>query len=734
MAKDFYQKLFSKSMQSTKLVIKAAWNDVRLNQFGQLFPAKPTVLNLLINDICNSHCQMCLIWQRKRDREITSNELAYILRDSLFNKVRSIGVSGGEPTLRSDLPEIFRVITEKRPRIHAVSIITNAILVDQTLSRILGAADICQQAGIRFNVMVSLDGVGEVHDQIRGRKGNFETAMQVIHYLKDKTEIPVLFGCTITKDNVWHVDELLDFAQLENIYGRFRIAEFIQRLYNDTQKKYIRNFTSEESFHLALFFTKLEHDFETNPTYQRTYRNIRSMLFEGSPRMIGCPYQTHAVVLDSRGQLLYCSPKSPVIGSALEIPAKQLYNTHIQTRKQIISQYCNYCIHDYHANSTLYELFQNLRTYYYHRRFHANRVNYHSKKVLFHPTLAYKSSLALVIGWYGTETAGDKAILGEIIHQLREKGTQQIILASFYPFISKKTIHELNEIDIRIIPTYTPELLHAAKVADETIMGGGPLMDLAALGPMLAAFIASKRNHKFTRIAGCGIGPLTQSQNINSVKELLRLADVIELRDQASVDWAILNTGRRDIIKVEDPAVGFVQRWIKSQKTLPEKGQTINCYFRSWPKQYSNNLTNAQFAIRCKTFEEQLGKWVVNLCQQNSLQPRLLSMHHFVMGGDDREFNRKFAHMHLARVNPIIEIHPFSVHDILKSMQEAAFCLTMRFHSTLFAHILGIPSFAIDYTEGGKVYNFLVDHNSLDHLVTVEQIIQGKWPDISLCI
>jgi len=63
--------------------------------------------------------------------------------------------------------------------------------------------------------MVSLDGVGEIHDLQRGRVGNFETAIQVIRYFAIKSDIPVSVGCTITKRNLWTVDELMEFCQRE---------------------------------------------------------------------------------------------------------------------------------------------------------------------------------------------------------------------------------------------------------------------------------------------------------------------------------------------------------------------------------------------------------------------------------------------------------------------------------------------------------------------------------------
>ncbi|MCK4818704.1 hypothetical protein KA005_23230 [bacterium] len=167
---------------------------------------------------------------QKRNNELSPKEFSEILDDPLFSNVRYVGVSGGEPTLRNDLPEIFEVLVKKSPRILGVGIITNAIQENQVIGRISRAAVICSKAGLPFNIMVSLDGIGPIHDRIRGHSGNFDSAMSVIRYFQDHTVIPLSIGCTITKENVWNIDDVLDYCRNEGIYGRFRIAEFINRL------------------------------------------------------------------------------------------------------------------------------------------------------------------------------------------------------------------------------------------------------------------------------------------------------------------------------------------------------------------------------------------------------------------------------------------------------------------------------------------------------------------------
>lgn len=717
----------------TMTLYGALSRDISARTLETQFPPKIHVLNLLVNDICNSRCQMCNIWKQKKDTEFTPERLELILADRLFNDLAYVGVSGGEPTLRPDLADIFRVLTRKQPRLQGTSIITNAIQADSVISRILAIAQICGEAGVPFSAMVSLDGIGQVHDQVRGRQGNYASALEVIKYLRDRTKIRVSVGCTITKDNVWHVDEVLDFCRQEGVYGRFRIAEFIRRLYNDDRSEYIRNFNREERIHLGLFFAKLELTYEQSRSVKATYRSIRQMLLDDAPRSSGCPYRTVAITLNSRGQLLYCAPKSPVLGSALSESAESLYRHNIARRKKIITQYCSGCIHDYDAPETTADVLSRFRQYYWNRQLSLTRSLVQAKKSL--PRLK-RSPVAfenmrevLIVGWYGTETAGDKAILGELIHQLRIKNAGvKITLASLYPYYSRLTVDELALDGVRIIPTYSHEFWQASKRADRVIMGGGPLMDIEELGTILWSFILAKQSRHITQIAGCGIGPIGEDPRYaEAIQHILRFSDVIELRDSASAVFARQWTGRDDITMTGDPAEQFVRRWKDEHTTTEQSAPYLNLFLREWPEEYRGALSLSEFSELKVQFESELGQWIRQMCEDLQVQPRFLAMHHFIVGNDDREFNRRFATKYLCGLDPVVDMNPLTVSQILSFMQTATLNICMRYHSVLFAKTLGVPLVAIDYTMGGKVARFIEDCEEPAPIMSVAAIARGEW-------
>ncbi len=711
--------------RDVKTLTNVAGRDLRRRWLANRLPSNPTTINLLVNDICNSRCVMCNIWRQKRDVELTPDQLRRVLSDKFYSGVEYVGVSGGEPTLRKDLPEIYSAICDSLPKLKGTGIITNAIRDREVIERIESSFNACAQRGVEFNVMVSLDGVGQVHDEVRGKTGNFDAAIRVIEDIKGRMNLPLSVGCTITKTNLWQVDELLDYCKRHDIYARFRVGEFIQRLYNFGQTSYIRGFDDDESYHLAMFFTQLEREYETRDAVRRTYRSIAGMLL-GQPRRTACPYQDSAVVLDCRGDLQYCAPKSGKIGNALADDSGRVYRKKLDERKRVRDEDCATCIHDYHAPITTREWVDGLIDKYARRALtirNAIRLSNRLPIARGHGEIVGPRRV-LITGWYGTETVGDKAILGGIINDYKSRFPDaRFAVTSLYPFVTERTLRELG-MNAAVVPVYSPKFLKACADHDEIVMGGGPLMDIGELGVILAAFTVAASKGRRRTVYGCGVGPLNGVFCIDVVRRILNLADSVTLRDRASVEYAKKLTMRDDIRHVGDPAGGYVSAR-KRALPLPDRRPLLACFLRQWPAGYRGDRTPQEHEQLRNRFEKQLGEQVRHACDTLGLRPALHSMHTFFEGCDDRRFNRAFADKYLIGLNPIIDLRPSTVDSTIQTMRSATACLTMRFHSVLFAHTLGVKYLAIDYTLGGKISGFLNDHGEGGNMRSLPEIADG---------
>lgn len=170
----------------------------------------PINITLSPSPRCNSRCLTCNIWM-KRENELTLDEWEKSLR-SLGNAPYWFTISGGEPFMFKGIVELAQMAyTYNRPGI--INIPTNSILstIPEKVQRI---AESCPDSQIIINL--SLDGVGEKHDFIRGVAGNFEKFERTLHALLDlRDSLPNLnigIHSVISVFNVNNLDEILAYA------------------------------------------------------------------------------------------------------------------------------------------------------------------------------------------------------------------------------------------------------------------------------------------------------------------------------------------------------------------------------------------------------------------------------------------------------------------------------------------------------------------------------------------
>ena len=150
---------------------------------------------------CNLKCIHCYAQAKDQsfDNELTTEEGKNLIDDLSQYKVPVLLLSGGEPTIRKDLPELAAYAIEKGMR---AVISTNGTLITQQMARVL------KDIGLSY-VGISLDGMEKIHDRFRGVKGAFRSALEGIKNCQD-AGIKVGLRFTINKFNV---------AEIENIFN-----------------------------------------------------------------------------------------------------------------------------------------------------------------------------------------------------------------------------------------------------------------------------------------------------------------------------------------------------------------------------------------------------------------------------------------------------------------------------------------------------------------------------------
>jgi polysaccharide pyruvyl transferase WcaK-like protein len=352
------------------------------------------------------------------------------------------------------------------------------------------------------------------------------------------------------------------------------------------------------------------------------------------------------------------------------------------------------------------------------------------------------SRRVLIVGWYGTETVGDKAVLWGVVNRLRSRQypPTHIYVSSLYPFITEYTKRELALPDLHVVETYSAEFEALCETVDEIVLGGGPLMDLEALNHMLFAFSTGARRGKVVRIEGCGIGPLQEPTYIAVVRELVRLADPVTFRDKGSVRRCFDDFGMFSEW-VPDPAQDYLLSLAKDWQGFgrrahePNEHPKVSFFLRDWPQIYAGGIGPDAFSTIKASFEAELTLMMQDLVLKRGCDISMLPMSTFIVGGDDRALNRRLAQIARSNLGVAadriqVERMPIAPAEIALAMRNSMLCVCMRYHSVFFAETLGLNYIAIDYTGGGKIRAFLNDRGKTDRLISLSDFAAGRWRDL----
>jgi len=199
----------------------------------------PINITISVTNLCNSRCKTCFIWKFYHDqpgfkeKELKTWEFDRIF-DSLGDSVFWATLSGGEPYLRSDLPRICEALFEHcKPSI--INIPTNSLLPETIEDRTKKILERCDCPSLIVNL--SLDGLKEEHDKIRGVPGNFDRFLDTYHRLRQlKSEFPNLhvgIHSVVSKYNIGRLFDVYEYAKnLQSDSYITEIAELRSELFN----------------------------------------------------------------------------------------------------------------------------------------------------------------------------------------------------------------------------------------------------------------------------------------------------------------------------------------------------------------------------------------------------------------------------------------------------------------------------------------------------------------------
>lgn len=304
----------------------------------------PHTIQLPITHLCNFDCVMCGMHKMIKHEDFSAEELAVILKDDYYSEVTSVGINGGEPFLKEDLVECVESMCDKLPHLKDLFFISNGYQTNKILQKLSQIKSLCERKGVNVHLSLSLDGIGDIQDRHRGKKGSYEALTYTLSCIKDSMNIytdSLDIICTITKHNIFNISEVEIWEKQNNITVEYNIASENVRIENQDRLDDFSLFSDKQAQMLAseFFYSKYI------TTGKEKYFGLYLFLIYGR-RFTECPCKTNEwITITPDAQVGFCATYSPKLGNGFKESTKELVANNLNVLYEIRHRYCEKCAH-----------------------------------------------------------------------------------------------------------------------------------------------------------------------------------------------------------------------------------------------------------------------------------------------------------------------------------------------------------------------------------------------------
>lgn len=171
----------------------------------------PSFMVIYMNSICNLTCEHCLYWKNLNQRnDLTFEEYEKLSHD--LGDFENLNLSGGEPFIRQDFAEICQLFIDNN-NIKNIYVPTNGYFTDRTEKTL---RKVLKNDKLKLFVCeLSLDGMPEYHNKLRGNPRSFEKAMETYEMLtelqKEYPQLKIHASTVAMSENMNEIWQLTDY-------------------------------------------------------------------------------------------------------------------------------------------------------------------------------------------------------------------------------------------------------------------------------------------------------------------------------------------------------------------------------------------------------------------------------------------------------------------------------------------------------------------------------------------
>jgi Fe-coproporphyrin III synthase len=297
----------------------------------------PRLLTYIVTFRCNALCVMCDSWRKQGEGDLTLPEIEAIFRQ--LPRLHGVRLTGGEPFVRADFADIAAlVLRHLRPALLHVT--SNGFLTDRIVA-------FCEQRDRRtpLSLLVSIDGVGDKHNEIRGRKDAWDKSLATVKALagrQDELNMRLAVNQTVLDaEGARHYRRLRDTLRPLGVRNQVVIAYEASATYSLTRQidvaprapgafKVFGDLTTDD---LELLCEQIEADLPELPLPEQIAKRyylagIRNRLLAGRahPNPPCAALGAH-LRLYPNGDVPTCQFNSHTVGNLREQPFDQLWSS-----------------------------------------------------------------------------------------------------------------------------------------------------------------------------------------------------------------------------------------------------------------------------------------------------------------------------------------------------------------------------------------------------------------------
>ncbi|MCR5504013.1 MAG: radical SAM protein [Elusimicrobiaceae bacterium] len=318
---------------------------------GEWFPIreKPLVLQMPITSRCNSCCVTCNVWKLHERKDIDATILKEALKDPFFSEVQTVGINGGEFSLVPNFMAVLEALISL-PHLESIYLITNGIATEKIKEHTKSAKSFCSAHDISVTLCISLDGVGNIHDTIRGIPGNFEKTVQLIKDISSDQSLycdNLVIGHTLSRFNIDKAHEIEEYLAPFDVTLDVHLAVPNKRIGTYTDHDKYNILADDKSRQLAAEYFYSRFLYENNLTAKaRYFVNYYYLKNNGEGRLASCLYRYRDVTIDENLNLRLCATASESLGNlGKESASSIIKNNRTKKEAKRLLKECNKCIH-----------------------------------------------------------------------------------------------------------------------------------------------------------------------------------------------------------------------------------------------------------------------------------------------------------------------------------------------------------------------------------------------------